>query len=69
MTIFKDELKTEMKQEIATLRQDLDRKRTESNGELQEQKASITELEEWNAETNDSLVKIINQTPDARQNN
>lgn len=66
---FIDELKSEMRQEITTLRQDIDHKLTESNKELQEQKtntteaqARIVELEEYNTEESDLLVKMTKQT-------
>lgn len=58
-----------MRQEITTLRQNIDHKLTESNKELQEQKTNITEaqayiaeLEEYNTEASDLLVKITKQT-------
>lgn len=69
LIILKDELKGEMRQEIATLRQDIDHKLTESNRELQEQKTNITEaqariaeLEEYNMEASNLLMKITTQT-------
>lgn len=69
LTTFKDELKSEMRREVATLRQDIDRKFTESNKEQQEQKTAITEVqarvaevEECNAEASDLLVNLAKQT-------
>lgn len=66
---FKNDIKSEMKQELTSLREDIDHKLRENNKELQEQKAKlaeaegrITELEEWNADANEALLKLLNQT-------
>ena len=67
---LKSEIKNQIKQEIAYLRQDIDHKLTENNKEIREQKtdipeaqAHIAELEEYNTEASDMLAKVVKQTP------
>lgn len=66
---FKNDIKSEMKQELTLLREDIDHKLRENSKELQEQKAKlaeaegrITELEEWNTDANETLLNLLNQT-------
>ncbi|KAJ4930647.1 hypothetical protein JOQ06_024956 [Pogonophryne albipinna] len=58
-----------MKEEIANLREEIEQKFTENNGELQTQKthmtkaqARIAELEEWQSEAKETMIEMLNQT-------
>lgn len=60
--MFKDKLKMEMKQEIASLRQDIDHKLfEEQKASLAEAQGHIAKLEEWNAEAKETLLKMLNR--------
>lgn len=50
-----------MKQEIASLRQDIDPKLfEEQKASLAEAQGHIAKLEEWNAEAKETLLKMLN---------
>ncbi|KAK1889912.1 LINE-1 type transposase domain containing protein 1 [Dissostichus eleginoides] len=58
-----------MKEEIANIREEIERKFTENNGELQTQKrhmteaqARVAELEEWQSESKETMIEMSNQT-------
>lgn len=62
---FKEELKKEMKQEIMSFRQEIDRKLVENKTELQQHKVTISEsqtriaeLEEWNTDAGEMLAAL-----------